>query len=104
MDRLGGISKRGDRYLRRLVRGRSARRHPLCQDPWHQAPAMAHGIVGATADEGGEPSHSPTRSLGWTWAIVAKGQHYKEPRRACGVNEIAPDIRRDVKVGRTNST
>jgi hypothetical protein len=25
-------------------------------------------------------------------------------RRACGVNEIASDNRRDVKVGRTNST
>ena len=34
-DRLGSISKQGDRYLREPVRDRRARRHPLCQDPWH---------------------------------------------------------------------
>src|ERR1035437_2823016 len=36
----------------RYVHGRGARRHPLCQDPWHQALALAHGIVGAASDEG----------------------------------------------------
>jgi hypothetical protein len=38
------------------------------------------------------------------WAMMVKGERYKEPRRACAVNEIAPDNRRDVKVGRANST
>jgi transposase len=47
-DRLCSISKQGDRYLRGLF----ARRHPLCQNPWHQASALAHGVVGAAPDEG----------------------------------------------------
>jgi transposase len=50
-NRLGGISKQGDRYLRGLfVAG--ARRYPLCQDSRDQASALAHGIVGAAANEG----------------------------------------------------
>ena len=30
----------------------AARRHPLCQDPWHQASALAHGVAGSPADQG----------------------------------------------------
>ena len=37
------------------------------------------------------------------WAIMAKGERYKEPV-APRCNEIALGIRRDVKVGRANST
>jgi hypothetical protein len=33
-----------------------------------------------------------------------QGRALQGTGRACGVNEIAPDIRRDVKVGRANST
>ena len=33
-----------------------------------------------------------------------QGRTLQGTRRACGVNEIAPDIRRDGKVGRANST
>jgi hypothetical protein len=33
-----------------------------------------------------------------------QGRALQGARRACGINEIAPDNRRDVKVGRTNST
>jgi hypothetical protein len=33
-----------------------------------------------------------------------QGRALQGAGRACGVNEIAPDIRRDVKVGRANST
>ena len=51
-NRLGNISKQGDRYLRGLVRDRRARRHPLCQDPWHQASALARGLVGAQGGQG----------------------------------------------------
>jgi transposase len=35
------------------VHGRRVGRHPLCQDPWHQTPALAYGIVGAAAHQGG---------------------------------------------------
>ena len=34
------------------VHGRRACRHSLCQDPRHQASTLAHGIVGAAADQG----------------------------------------------------
>ena len=37
------------------------------------------------------------------WAMMARGERYKEPV-ALARFEIAPDNRRDVKVGRTNST
>jgi hypothetical protein len=36
--------------------------------------------------------------------MIAKGERYKEPVALASVNEIAPNIRRDVTVGRTNST
>ena len=38
------------------------------------------------------------------WAMMARGERYKEPIALAAVNEIAPDNRRDVKVGRANST
>jgi len=34
------------------------------------------------------------------WAMMAKGERYKQPVALAGVNEIAPVNRRDVKVGR----
>jgi transposase len=51
-DKLGSISKQGDRYLRQPIHGWRAGRHPLCQDPWHQTSALAHGITGPAANEG----------------------------------------------------
>ena len=34
------------------VHRRRTCRHPLCQDQWHPASALAHGIAGAEADQG----------------------------------------------------
>src|SRR5262249_20923507 len=34
-----------------LVRGRRVRRDPLCQDPWHQASALAHSIAGTATHQ-----------------------------------------------------
>jgi transposase len=34
------------------VHRRRPRRHPLCQDPWHPASALAYRIVGAAANQG----------------------------------------------------
>ena len=53
-DRLGSISKRGDRYLlsARPVRRRRTCRDPLCQGSRHQTSALAHGLVGPAADQG----------------------------------------------------
>src|SRR6516225_3018190 len=39
-DKLGSISKQGDRYLR-----------GLCQDPWHQASTLAHSIAGTATHQ-----------------------------------------------------
>jgi hypothetical protein len=36
------------------------------------------------------------------WATMARDERYKEPV-ALAISEIAPDNRRDVKVGRANS-
>ena len=49
-DRLGSISKQGDRYPQPVHRRRT-RRHPLCQDPRHPASTLADGIIGAEADQ-----------------------------------------------------
>ena len=38
--------------ITKLVHGRSSGRHSLRQDPRHQTPAMAHGLVGAAPDKG----------------------------------------------------
>jgi len=35
----------------------------------------------------------PNKIARMAWAMMAKGEHYKQPRRACGVNEIPPDSR-----------
>jgi hypothetical protein len=49
-DRLGSISKQGDRYLRSLfVAGALA---VICQDPRQQTSAMAYGIAGAATSQG----------------------------------------------------
>ena len=46
-DRLGSISKRGDRYLRFLFVAGALAVIRYRQDPWRQAPALAHSIAGA---------------------------------------------------------
>ena len=98
-DRLGSISKQGDRYLRSLFMAGALGRHPLCQDPWHQASALAYGIAGAAADQGRRDracQQDRANGLGHD----GQGRALQGTRRACGVNEIASDIRRDVKVGK----
>jgi transposase len=49
-DKLGSISKQGDRYLRRPVHRRRTCRDPLCQDAWHKASTLAYGIAGAATN------------------------------------------------------
>ena len=62
---------------------------------------MAHGIVGAAASKVAAIALA-NKMRGW-WAMMARGERLREPV-GFSVNEIAPDIRRDVKVGRANST
>jgi transposase len=101
-DRLGNISKRGDRYLRSLSR-RCTRRDPPCQNPWHRASALAYRVADAATNEGrGHRACQQDRQDG----VGDDGQErtLQRTRRARGVNEIASGIRCDVKVGRANST
>jgi transposase len=92
--RLGNISKQGDRYLRGLfVAGAlSVIRY-----------AKIRGLTGAAADQG--CSHRPRQQdradgLGHD----GQGRAIRGTGCACAMNEISPEIRRDVKVGRANST
>ena len=79
-DRLGGISKQGDRYLRRLlVIGatavvRHARQHPQ-KHPWvirllAKKPAKLVAVAVAN------------KMARIAWAIMAKGGHYRAPELA----------------------
>ncbi len=51
-DKLGNISKQGDRLSAQLIHRRCSRRDPLCEAPWYEASAMAYSIVGTAADQG----------------------------------------------------
>src|SRR5450631_1935209 len=101
-NRLGNISKQGDRYLRGLfVAGalsviRYAKIHGTKQ-------ALAYGLAGAAADQGcGYRARQQDRANGL--GHDGQGRAIQGTRRACAINEIAPGNRRDVKVGRANST
>ena len=75
-DRLGSISKRGDHYLRFLfVAGalaviRYAKIHGTKHRPWPLL-ARRHTKVAAIA--------LANKIARMTWAIMANGEHYKEP-------------------------
>ena len=57
---------------------RSTRRHPLCQAPRHSTSALAYGIAGAEADQGRR--HRARQQIArMAWAMMAKGERYKEP-------------------------
>jgi len=101
-EKLGNITKRGDRYLRSLFTA-GAGGDPLCEAPWHQAPAMAHRTVGAAANQGG--GHC-ARQQDRPHGMGHDGQR-RAPKGTCrpgGMSEIAPVSLRDAEVGRTNST
>ena len=50
-DRLGSISKQGDRYLRGLFVAGALAVIRYAKDAWHQTSAMAYGIAGTATDE-----------------------------------------------------
>ena len=101
-ERLGSISKQGA-LSAQPVRGRSTRCHPLLQDPWHRPSALAHGAARPSPDQGRRDrarQQDRADSLGHD----GQGRALQTTRGTCPVNEIAPGNRRDVKVGRANST
>ena len=102
-DRLGSISKQGDRYLRSLfVAGalaviRYAKIHGTGHRPWLTA------LLARRADQG-RRHRACQQDCADGLGHDGQGRALQGTRRACAVNEIAPDNRRDVKVGRANST
>jgi len=51
--------------------------------PWHQASALAQGIVGA-ADTKVCRHRARHKIARMAWAMMVKGERYKEPCRPCG--------------------
>jgi transposase len=81
-DKLGSISKKGDRYLRSLFTAG-------VRDPWHQTSALAYGIAGAAANQGRrDRARQQDRKNGV--GHDGRGRSLQGTRRTCGVTEIAP--------------
>ena len=95
-DRLGSISKRGDRYLRSLfTTGALA--------VIRYAKIHCTGVANAATHEGrGYRTRQQNRKDGV--GNDGQGRTLQRTSRTRGLNEITPGIRRDVKVGRANST
>ena len=77
-ERLGSISKQGDRYLRSLFVAGALSVIRYAKNPWHRASALAHGVA----------SRRPTKVAAialankiarMAWAMMAKGERYKQP-------------------------
>ena len=102
-DRLGSISKQGDRYLRSLFMAgalaviRYAKIHGTGHRPWLTALLARRPTKVAAIALANKIAQNGLGDDG-------QGRALQGTRRARGVNEIAPDTRRDVKVGRANST
>ena len=76
---------------------------PLVGELGLKPPAALNGIVSAAADQGRRHrARQQDRQNGL--GDDGQGRALQRTRRACGVNQIALDIRHDVKVGRANST
>jgi hypothetical protein len=72
------------------------------KNPWRQASALAHGVVDAATHEGRSyRTRQQDRKDGV--GDDGQGRTLQRTRRARGLKEITPAIRRDVKVGRANS-
>jgi Transposase and inactivated derivatives len=63
------------------VHGWRARGHPLCQDPWHQASALARGVAGSPANQVAAIALA-NKIARMAWAMMVKGERYRNPR-AC---------------------
>ena len=102
-DRLGNISKRGDRYLRSLFTTgalaviRYAKIHGTKHRPWLTALLTRRPTKVAAIALANKIAQDGVGDDG-------QGRTLQGTSRARGLNEITPGIRRDVKVGRANST
>jgi Transposase IS116/IS110/IS902 family len=87
-DKLGSITKRGDRYLRSLFTVGAIRRDPLRQAPWHQSSTLAHRVVGATANQG-RRYRSRQQDCSDRLGDDGQGRALQRTRCTCGVIKTA---------------
>ena len=79
-DRLGSITKQGNRYLRWLLVVGAMAVIRYAQKHADQEPSRgSHTIDGAPTDQGGRGGCSP-KSQRMAWAIMVHGDRYKEPK------------------------
>ncbi len=76
-DRLGSISKQGDRYLRSLFVAGALVRHPLCQDPRHQHRQWLTALL--LANRQGRCHRTANKLARMAWAMMARGERYRNP-------------------------
>ena len=88
-ERLGSISKQGDRYLRSLFVAGALAVIRYAKNPWHPASALAHGVVGAAPDEG-RRHRACQQNCADGLGHDGQGRELQTIRRAGCVNEIAP--------------
>jgi transposase len=97
-DRLGSISKQGDRYLRSLFMAgalaviRYAKIYGTRHRPWLTALLARRPTKGAAIA-------LVNKLARMVWAMMSRGERYRAGR-ARGLNRIAPLTRRDVTVGK----
>ena len=90
-EKLGNITKRGDRYLRSLFTAGALAVIRYAKISWHQTSALAHSAVGQATDKGG--CHC-TRQQDRAHGMGNDGQRraLQGTCRVGGMNEIAPVI------------
>src|SRR5262249_34615339 len=77
-DRLGNISKQGNRYLRSLFTAGALAVIRWAKPPWSGTSAMARGIAGAAADQVAAIAVAD-KIARMAWAMMTKGERRRNP-------------------------
>ena len=106
-DRLGSISKQGDRYLPQPVRGQyHSPSFASRQDPRHQVSAWVAALLARRPTKKSSPSALANKLARPAWATMVQGRAMKvSASSAEGLARLVPSTHgRDVMPGRANST